>query len=118
MTEMKQFGRTEALQFKIGNEVFDAAPEISAEVMLDMSNMRERMGEDDDHRQKIKVMVEVFRDILSAESHRKLVAGLKSKKKPGDEEGVEPIGIGSMMQVVEWLFGEVYGGRPTQPPQS
>lgn len=118
MSETKQFGRTQPVTFKIGNQTFEAAAEVSSAVMLDMANLRPKEGENRSHEDQIKMMVGIFEDVLSADSFERLRAGLNSRKKPGDTEGADPIGLHTIMEVVEWLFGEVYGERPTQKPQS
>lgn len=118
MNAPKQFGRTSVIPFAIGNLKLEAAPEVSAKVMLNMANLRGEMGEDVSNEKKINTMSTIFKKILSDADYKALMAGLQSEKVPGDEEGADPIGIHTLIEVVEWLFGEVYGGRPTQKPQS
>lgn len=118
MSEVKEFGRVDTVPFKIGKLQFEAAPEVSAKVMLDMANLKNEMGDDSTSEQKINAVSRIFSKVLSEVDYKLLMEGLQSEKRPGDVEGVDPIGIHSLMAVVEWLFGEVYGGRPTQSPQS
>lgn len=118
MTEVKQFGNSQPVRFKIGNVEFEAVPEVAADVMLEFADLKDKLSETDDVKSKINTMAGIFKDILSTESYDRLVAGLKSRKKPGDVEGVDPIGLHTLVEVIEWMFGEAYGKRPTQPPQS
>lgn len=118
MSDVKKFGRVEPIPFEIGNYRFSAAPEVSAKVMLGMANLREEMGDDASNEDKINSMSKIFKSILSDVDYKALMAGLQSEKRPGDTEGADPIGLHSLMGAVEWLFGEVYGARPTQKPQS
>lgn len=113
MSDVKQFGHTETHPFMIGNLKLEAAPEVSAKVMLDMANLKNEMGEGTTSEEKINAISRIFRKILSDEHYKALMQGLQSEKVPGGE-GVDPIGIHTLMAVTEWLFGEVYGGRPTQ----
>jgi hypothetical protein len=117
MSETKQFGRVKPEPFMIGNLHLEAAPEVSAKVMLDMANLKAEMSEGTTSEDKINAIAKIFKKILSEGDYKALMDGLRSEKIPGGE-GVDPIGIHTLMEVTEWLFGEVYGGRPTQSPQS
>lgn len=121
MTGIKQFGNgNKLLHFQINGEDFYAAPEISSEVMLDMAELKGKLGEESDIKTKINAFAEVFQEVLTEDSYNRLLAGMKSKKRPGDETSTEPdpIGIGTVSEIMEWLFGDVYGKRPTLPQQS
>jgi hypothetical protein len=95
--------------FKIDEDTFMATPEIPAGVMLDLIKMQSELQSGEPHRQ-FDVVMQLFRELLVAEAYAKF------ERRLHDPEN--PIGMRTLIEVVQWLLGDAYGMRPTPSPSS
>lgn len=107
---MKQFTtRTEPIRFRIDDDLFEAASDIPAATMFRLADMRKNLNSDD-RGERFEGLKTIFRELLTDESYALFEGRLGSREKP--------IGTKTMNEVLEWLTGEGYGLRPTQPSPS
>lgn len=109
MTDIKDFGSpSEPIQFRIGEDIFKAVPDIPADTIIRLSknklNLTVGADGEEDAFAGFKAMLS---EILYEDSYKLFISRL------GDKE--RPIGVNTLKDVVEWLIGEKYGMRPTQP---
>lgn len=103
MTEVKDFTRKrERALFRIDDDVFEAAPALPAETLIEFS------GRFSDLEQSLspETLHEVLSLVLLPESFERLSSRLRDKKNPVD--------IDQFSDIVVWLL-ERYGKRPTRP---
>lgn len=95
-----------SIKFRVDDDVFEAAPDIAAELALRYSEQVERL---DDQNAGADVQLEaihaLFRMVLFPESAERFVARLSDQR--------NPIGHEKITRITRWLFEE-YGLRPTQ----
>ena len=94
-----------SLKFKVDDDLFEAAPDIAAELALEFSDFAERAQETDTTEDQIAVIHAMFRMVLFPESADRFIARLRDPKRP--------IGTARMMKIIRWLYEE-YGLRPTE----
>jgi len=94
-----------ALKFRIDEDVFEAAPDIAAELALEYADKVERLsGEDATNEQQKEIIHALFRMVLFPESAERFIARLSDQQRP--------IGQVKIGRITRWLFEE-YGLRPT-----
>lgn len=99
--------RTKSLKFRVDDDVFEAAPDIAAELALRFADTAEKLeNESATNEDQIEVIHALFRMVLFPESADKFIDRLSNPKKP--------IGNGKIQRITRWLFEE-YGLRPTTP---
>jgi len=105
--EVRDFSHpTAPVRFRIGADEFQARPMISAQRMVQLAEMGEKIDAAEGM-VKLSIFTEVFELALYPESLERFRARLY------DDDN--PIGMGQVGQVIEWLI-EQYAGRPTPPP--
>lgn len=107
MPEIKDFTKPrKRIQFKIDDDVFEAASAIPAEVLMDFAAQFAGM---DPENAPVDKQLEAFRSVLSLvlleESLDRFNARLRDRSNPIDIEQIE--------EIITWLFAE-YGLRPTE----
>jgi hypothetical protein len=94
------------LKFRVDNDVFEAAPDIAAELALRFADLSEKLtGEDATNDDQIKVIHALFKMVLFPDSADVFIKRLSDPK--------NPIGNKKISNIVQWLFEE-YGLRPTE----
>lgn len=98
--------RRRSIKFRVDEDIFEAAPDIAAELALMYSEQVERLDDKtataDDQRNAIHAL---FRMVLFPESAEKFIARLSDQR--------NPIGHQKITRITQWLFEE-YGLRPTE----
>lgn len=108
---MKQFGtrNRKPIPFRIDDDVFYTHPAMAAGKMMNMAGMKEELNaasmED-----KLNIILKAFEPMLVPESYQ-----LLSDRLVSDDN---PVGLMELMEVFEWLVGEVHAKRPTKPSKS
>jgi hypothetical protein len=93
------------LRFRVDDDVFEAVPDIAAEVALDYADKTEQLtGGEVTMAQQKQIMHDLFRMVLLPESADRFIARLSDR--------VNPIGQKKINDIASWLFEE-YGLRPT-----
>lgn len=109
---VKQFGTPGGLkpkQFRIDDDLFSAAPDLPAGTMIEMVSLfQEAQDQNVDMSRKLGLISKIFDMALFDESRQLLETRLHSKERP--------IGIRTLLDVIQWMMGEAYGLRPTQQP--
>jgi hypothetical protein len=95
-----------SIKFRVDDDIFEAAPDIAAELALQYSEQVEKLDDQalsaDAQRDAIHAL---FRMVLFPESADKFIARLSDQR--------NPIGHEKITRITRWLFEE-YGLRPTQ----
>lgn len=95
-----------AIKFRVDDDVFEAAPDIAAELALDYADKLDELGGGTPTNQQQKVIIhELFRMLLLPESADRFIERLSDQR--------NPIGNNKIERITRWLFEE-YGFRPTQ----
>lgn len=109
MTEIKDFSKKrKQLQFRIDDDVFEAAPAVPADILIDYT--QEFAGLDPEKipvDQQLKVFRSVLELTLLPESLEVFTRRMRDR--------TNPIEIDQISDVITWLFEE-YGLRPTELP--
>lgn len=92
-------------RFRIYDEVYEGAREISADVILDILAQLEKM-EDSSYADQVTMIKDMMSVLLSSESAERFVANMASR--------TTPIGLSTIQTSMNWLIGK-YTGRPTEP---
>lgn len=100
--------RRKSFRFRVDADVFDAAPDIPAELAIRFADLtasleNNEVGTPED---QIKVMHELIRMVLFPESAERFIVRLS--------DPANPIGSNKINDIIKWLFEE-YGLRPTTP---
>lgn len=104
--EMMDFSsRRKSLPFKVDDDVFEAAPDIPAELAIEFADMAEKAEKSSTVEDQIALVHSMFKMILFPDSAERFIARLRDTQRP--------IGTGRMMKIVAWLYEE-YGLRPTE----
>lgn len=94
-----------SLKFRVDEDVFEAAPDIAAELALDYADKVEQLsGDDATMAQQKEIIHSLFRMVLFPESADRFIARLSDQRRP--------IGQQKIAKITQWLFEE-YGLRPT-----
>lgn len=94
-----------SLKFRVDDDVFEASPDIAAELALQYADLAEQLGGDDaNNKQQIEIIHALFRMVLLPESAERFIARLSDRERP--------IGNNKIANITRWLFEE-YGLRPT-----
>lgn len=94
-----------SLKFRIDEDVFEASPDIAAELALEYADEAERLtAEGTTNKQQIEVIHKLFRMVLFPDSAERFIARLSDQRRP--------IGQEKIAKITRWLFEE-YGLRPT-----
>lgn len=109
MTEIKDFSKArKRLQFRIDDDVFEAASAVPADVLIDYT--MEFAGLDP-AKVPIEQQLKVFRSVLELtllpESLTRFTARMRDRENPIEMDQID--------SVITWLFEE-YGLRPTESP--
>jgi hypothetical protein len=96
----------ESIKFRVDHDVFEASPDIAAELALDFADLIEQLDEVNDNQKQKEVMHALFRLVLFPESAERFIERLSDPR--------HPIGQRRIGDIVKWLF-EQYGARPTEP---
>lgn len=96
--------------FKIDDDTFMGVPDIPAGKMLDLLKMQQDMTTTGDTARQFDIVLELFRMLLVREAYAKF------ERRLNDPDN--PIGMRTLVEVVQWLLGEAYGLRPTLPSPS
>lgn len=95
-----------SLKFRVDEDVFEAAPDIAAELMLRYADMVERLsGDDATNEQQKEIIHALFRMVLFPDSAERFIKRLSDQR--------HPIGQVKIAKITRWLFEE-YGLRPTE----
>jgi hypothetical protein len=95
-----------SLRFRVDDDVFDAVPDIAAELALEYADKVEQLGGDDaTNAQQREIFHSLFRLVLLPESADRFIARLSDQR--------NPIGQRKIAAITQWLFEE-YGLRPTE----
>lgn len=91
-------------RFRIYGDLYEGVREIGADAILDvMASMQNLEG---DPQNQVRAIKDVMARVLVAESAERFVANMGNR--------VEPIGLRTLMNALNWLI-EQYTGRPTEP---
>jgi len=97
---------SEPIRFRVDDDVFDAAPDIAAELALIFAAEAELLSDENTPTEKkIEIIHKLFRMVLLPESADLFIARLR--------DSARPIGIRRFERIVNWLL-EQYGLRPTE----
>lgn len=106
MAEIRDFSKPrKTLQFRIDDDVFQAAPAIPAEVLIQFA---EQFSTADPTKMAIAEQVRIFRDMLDIVLLPESMAIMRKRM----SDAQNPVDIEQLNDVVTWLFEE-YGMRPT-----
>lgn len=108
---MREFNRSRAepVRFSMDGDVFDAVPEIPATMMVGLVKKFAGLNDaDGDPITRFEQALDVLRQLLTPDSRETFERRLS--------DSANPIGLRQVTELVQWLLGEVYGQRPTQPP--
>lgn len=95
-----------SIKFRVDRDVFEAAPDIAAELALRYADEAEKLTANGaTNEQQIEVIHKLFRMVLFPESADRFIARLSDQRYPISNEKI--------MKIVRWLFEE-YGLRPTE----
>jgi hypothetical protein len=95
-----------SLPFRVDGDVFEAAPDVAAELAIEFMDLSSRLEDDKATvEDQIAVLHGMFRMVLFPESAERFIARLSDPTKP--------IGYEKVNRIVKWLF-ETYGLRPTE----
>lgn len=105
---MKQFGtrNRKPIPFRVDDDVFYAHPAMAAGTMMNMADMKEELASAT-VKDKLQIIQKAFEPMLLPDSYQLMVERLVSDS--------NPVGLLELMEVFEWLVGEVYAKRPTKP---
>lgn len=96
-----------SIKFRIDDDVFDAAPDVAAELVLNYADKAERLEETGASASQQRELVHaLFRMVLFPESAERFIERLS--------DPTRPIGHRKIAEITRWLFEE-YGLRPTEP---
>jgi hypothetical protein len=99
-----------SLPFKVDGDLFEAAPDIAAELAIEFMDVSNQLDETNaTPEQQIAVLHAMFNMVLFPESAERFIARLRDPE--------NPIGYEKVNRIVKWLF-ESYGLRPTEPDAS
>lgn len=94
-----------SLKFRVDDDVFEAAPDIAAELALDYADKVEQLGGDGaSNADQKEIIHSLFRMVLFPDSAERFIARLSDQR--------QPIGQKKISAITQWLFEE-YGLRPT-----
>jgi hypothetical protein len=94
-----------SIKFRVDADVFEAAPDIPAELALDYADKAERLaGGDATYEDQKEILHALFRMVLFPESADRFISRLSDRR--------NPIGQAKIARITRWLFEE-YGLRPT-----
>lgn len=111
MPEIKDFTKKRhPIQFKVDDDIFDAAPVVAAQTMIDFT---ESMSSADPTKMSPKEMVGLLGNVIEMV----LLPSSLTRFKERMRDRVNPIDLEQLDEIVSWLFEE-YGMRPTQEPSS
>lgn len=108
---MREFNRSRAepVPFSMDGDVFDAVPEIPAKMMAGLITKFANINEAAvDPATRFEQALDVLRQLLTPDSRETFERRL--------DDSANPIGLRQVIELVQWLLGEVYGERPTSPP--
>lgn len=96
----------ELIKFQIDGDIFEATPEVAAISMIRFVSEAGRLERDDvEADEKVKIIQNLFRMVLTHESASRFIRRL--------EDDARPISIRQFLDVTRWLM-ERYGLRPTE----
>lgn len=99
--------RRDTIKFRVDDDVFEAPPDIAAELALRFVDDAGRLDDDAaTHAEQVAVIHNMFRMILTPDSAERFIARLS--------DSTNPIGVDTFQRVTSWLL-EQYGLRPTEP---
>lgn len=106
MSEIKDFSKTrKPIQFRVDDDVFDAAPSIPAEVMIQFAEGFTSMNPDQmNPAEVVGALRRVIEVVLDPQSLARFQERMRDPQNPIDMDQLD--------QIVQWLFEE-YGLRPT-----
>lgn len=111
MTEIKDFSKArKSLQFRIDDDVFEAARAIPAEVLIQFV---ERFTTADPTQMTPKEQVGIFREVLEIV----LLPSSYQRMKERMNDPSAPVDMEQLDQIIQWLMEE-YGMRPTNESSS
>lgn len=111
MSEIKDFSKPrKRLQFRIDDDVFEAAAAIPADVMIQFA---ERFTMSDPTKMSVKDQIGIFRDVLDTVLLPESMARMRKRM----SDSANPVDMEQLDGVITWLFEE-YGMRPTQESAS
>lgn len=95
-----------SLKFRVDGDVFEAAPDIAAELAMRFSDQAAKIDDENTNAdEQIEVIHALFRMVLFPESADRFIARLS--------DPTRPIGNGKAQRIIAWLWEE-YGLRPTE----
>lgn len=105
--EIKNFAVNDRpIRFRVGDEIFEAAPDVAAELMMRFADQASILERDDaTYEQQADVIRRLFFMVLLPESAERFVVRLNDPERP--------IGLSTFIDVTRWLL-EQYGLRPTE----
>lgn len=105
---VRQFGtrNRRPIPFRIDDDLFHAHPALAAGTMMNMAGMKEQLASATTE-DKLNVILKAFEPMLVPQSYELMAERLVSNE--------NPVGLTELLEVFEWLVGEVYAKRPTKP---
>jgi hypothetical protein len=94
------------IKFRVDDDVFEASPDLAAELALDFADLIEQLDDGTDNQKQKEVIHALFRLVLFPESAERFISRLSDQR--------HPIGQRRIGDITKWLF-EQYGMRPTGP---
>jgi hypothetical protein len=95
-----------SIKFRVDDDVFEAAPDIPAELALEYADKAEQLsGDESTYNDQKEIIHALFRMVLFPESADRFIARLSDRR--------NPIGQAKIARITKWLFEE-YGLRPTE----
>lgn len=102
---MKDFSKPRRqIQFKIDDDIFEAAPAIPAETLMEFATRFSDL-ESADQAKRVSILAEVLDLVLLPEAFSRMRARMSDRK--------NPVELDQLNEIIMWLLGE-YGLRPTQ----
>jgi len=105
---MREFNRRRSgpVRFSMDGDVFEAVPEIPASQMVDLIDRLQ--AAEADPADRFRQILEVLQRLLTPDSRGMFERRLS--------DPANPISVTQLTELTNWLVGEVYTERPTQPP--
>jgi len=100
--EFQSATNAEAVTFRIGSDIFEAAKECPTGVLLSMASIAAEEGGN-----AVAGTMDFLDSVMLPESRERFAVRMRDAQ--------NPISLGVVTELVQWLV-EIYTGRPTVPP--
>jgi len=106
--QVKRFTtRRKPVEFYVDDDLFRGVPALPAMHALELTRMHSEL-QAAEGKGKLDILMGVFSSFLEDASYERFAQRLQDKS--------NPIDLGTLMDVIQWILGEGYGLRPTQKP--